>query len=789
MTSYFTSEHFKLMNKWKGQKYDASNPEQKRVYEELKRAYIVTEEWANRVREKLFPLGSRVEIRKRPTNQANNFFEYTWAKIYPRLDSPKELAYTVGIDSSIGFVIKIDTVGLDDTSPLRKTYLNLRNPPNDQSPFYAFLSVEEGLKKSLAELVDWSVSTIQNFKMNYETVAEKLGLIEQLDDLSILKHFDGKQEFKEFRETWSTETTVLFCRLARAVHSAGLDWWHANKQTQIQFGRKEPGNLRASGVLGILRGSRKWTITITLTQGIGHAPKMYRGLLREDVIAWIESPSESGGKALNDWMPITPVRSGYWPDELQEEPANPEDESEDSGNIEVPMSTSRAPFNRIYYGPPGTGKTYELQRLLDHDYTQKNPTLSETEWTEQKIAELIQDLTWWEVLATALYDLGGRAGVNELKAHPYVQALISRKKRTQNVAQTIWGSLQNHAPEDSKTVKAKNRIAPYIFDKTESSEWFFVGDWKEECSELLSKVDAIKKGPQGSSETIRRYEFVTFHQSFGYEEFVEGLRPVLDGESDELAYEIRWGAFLRLCDRARENPGHQYAMVIDEINRGNISKIFGELITLIEVDKREGAKYPVSVTLPYSGESFSVPANVDLIGTMNTADRSLALVDTALRRRFEFVEYMPNPGVLNGILVIKNGIEINIEQLLETLNRRIEALYDRDHTIGHAYFTPLLDTDSSAHFETFKAIFKNKIFPLLEEYFFEDWQKIRLVLGDNQKQKQYQFVQEISREEDLAALFGQEHELDQYAVRSRYQLNTENLNEPKSYLGIYAPTE
>src|SRR5690349_18094249 len=122
MTEYFTSDHFKLLNKWKGQKRDESNPEQKRAYDELKQAYEVTEAWAKQLQKKYFPLG-RVEIRKRPTNQANNFAAYTWAKIYPSTDAPEALAYTVGIGAEDGFVVKIDTVGLDETNATRKAYL------------------------------------------------------------------------------------------------------------------------------------------------------------------------------------------------------------------------------------------------------------------------------------------------------------------------------------------------------------------------------------------------------------------------------------------------------------------------------------------------------------------------------------------------------------------------------------------------------------------------------------------------------------------------------------------
>lgn len=444
------------------------------------------------------------------------------------------------------------------------------------------------------------------------------------------------------------------------------------------------------------------------------------------------------------------------------------------------------PINRIYYGPPGTGKTYALQQLLLKEYTQHADTLSQTEYEVQIIAEQIAPLAWWEAIAAALYEIGGKARVEQLLEHRFIKAVAAVKSRNTSVRPTLWGALQHHTVKDSKTVKAEQRSAPYIFEKVENSVWTFAGDWKEECVDLIAIVNRLKEGVHDHTNPIKRYSFVTFHQSYGYEEFVEGLRPLLDESTDRIGYEIRKGAFVHLCEHARLDPSHQYAMVIDEINRGNISKIFGELITLIEVDKREGAKHAITVTLPYSQTPFSVPANVNIIGTMNTADRSLALLDTALRRRFEFVEIVPDLSVLDGLIVANEGVDIDMARLLGVMNKRIEALYDRDHMVGHAYFTDLKDVPSLERFDKLKAIFRNKIIPLLEEYFFEDWQKIRLVLGDNQKPDgQHQFIQEISREEDLATLFGRDHELEQYSLRSRYQLNVNGLDQVMAYCGIY----
>lgn len=411
-------------------------------------------------------------------------------------------------------------------------------------------------------------------------------------------------------------------------------------------------------------------------------------------------------------------------------------------------------------------------------------------------------------------------------------------------------------------------------------------------------LDEVKQMPY--DKVMQRYHelrekgqiaFTTFHQSYGYEDFIEGIRPmVTDGvEQDEtnIIYKIESGVFKAFCDSVHEakdaktqfsdaweamvesiqnnadkpyiftrktgntfnatlvapdrlrvvwnggtyndltegrayeqwlgkydrsqltggnkwvydaiqavidelitkfnlpikptEPGSQNRVfIIDEINRGNISKIFGELITLIEPSKRSGEKESISVRLPYSHTDFSVPNNVYLLGTMNTADRSIALLDTALRRRFVFKEMMPKPELLDGLII--KGIEVS--KMLERMNQRIEVLYDREHTIGHAYFMPLREKDDEEErFKMLAEIFRDRIFPLLQEYFYDDYEKIRLVLGDNKTNDDAEmFIVCNQQTADIANLFGNT-DMDFSDCRT-YKLNPDAFTNIAAYKKI-----
>lgn len=460
--------------------------------------------------------------------------------------------------------------------------------------------------------------------------------------------------------------------------------------------------------------------------------------------------------------------------------------------------------NTILYGPPGTGKTYNtvvyavaiIENKLLADV--KNESYSDVleRYNAYKADGLVEFTTFHQSYGYEEFIEGIKPVMdNTDDEQTDIQYQISsglfksfcdkagrpilRQAKVDiglNNAPTIWKvSLEGTGDNPTRTECMNNghiRVGYDSYGKDITSETNFVDGGKNVVNAFISKMkigDIVLSCY--SSTTIDAIGVVTgdyeWHDEYEHYKRLRKVNWVVKGIKEDIT-EINGGSTLTLSSVyklnialadvmdiiAREAPAttkvedkkKNYVFVIDEINRGNISKIFGELITLIESSKRIGQPEGMRAKLPYSQQLFGVPDNVYIIGTMNTADRSIATIDTALRRRFRFKEMMPDADVLKGISVE----DISVSEMLARMNKRISVLYDREHTIGHAYFIPLRDNPT---IEQLAEIFENAIVPLLQEYFYEDYEKIRLVLGDNNKDnKEEQFI--VAVENDYNELFG-----------------------------------
>ena len=410
------------------------------------------------------------------------------------------------------------------------------------------------------------------------------------------------------------------------------------------------------------------------------------------------------------------------------------------------------PINQILYGPPGTGKTYhtinKAIEIIDNEFFHKHkePTSENRVALKNKFDQLRE--SGQIVFTTFHQSFGYEEFVEGIKA----------STTSNGIEYNIESGIFKLLCEKANTTRNTN------FE--ERIEWL-----KKECSEAEGKSIRINTFTvtYRDGKTFRIRPDNSNNKEADYPASIENIKKMYEGALRKEVYNPTYvvGILDHLYkndlikyDDAKNENNKNYVLIVDEINRGNISKIFGELITLIEPSKRIGADEEIRVKLPYSGDSeepFGVPSNLYIIGTMNTADRSIALMDTALRRRFHFEEMMPD---LKVVETLDNVDGINIKALLETINKRIEYLYDRDHTIGHAYFMSLKSIkDEAQKKDELDNIFRNKIIPLLQEYFYDDWEKIQMVLGDHPNQNAQdddKFIKNFKSEENV--LFGFNHE-------------------------------
>jgi len=434
-------------------------------------------------------------------------------------------------------------------------------------------------------------------------------------------------------------------------------------------------------------------------------------------------------------------------------------------NPPKPPEISLPSKNVILYGPPGTGKTYTLRNEYMKRFTEEVAALSQEDFA----VELVTDLAWWQVITIVMMDLK-EAKVSRILEHPLMQARIRRANhRTPRAA--IWGHLQMHTKTGCDNVRYTRRYEPLLFWKDDKSVWSIDEELAaEEVPELVEMLERYKGYTTAQGAVVERFAFTTFHQSFSYEDFVEGIKPVMSEDvADALAYEVKPGIFKTMVQKAMSDPYHDYALLIDEISRGNVASIFGELIALIEDDKRQGAPNELRAQLPYSREEFVVPANLYIIGAMNTADRSVEALDTALRRRFTFIQTPPNPGLIQQ----PTGLDVNLQALLTTMNARIEKIMDKDHCIGHSYFMGI--AQQANPLEKLRKVFAQKILPLLEEYFYGDPAKIGMVLG-----KRF-----VKRDDVSITLLEGDWEIEDFADRRVYSIIDPMTLQEEDFRTIY----
>ena len=474
-------------------------------------------------------------------------------------------------------------------------------------------------------------------------------------------------------------------------------------------------------------------------------------------------------------------------------------------------NTMQHPLNTILYGPPGTGKTYDTVNYAVAVIEGKSVEVVKNEnhkevknrfdkYRKEKQIEMVtfhQNYAYEDFIEgiRPVLDEEGEEDVRYELRKGIFREISDRATKNMEKSALVAKNIEKDEPR-SETWGLDELLRAFaisVQDETETGEEFKLSYDDDRSSSTIKKVswdknNDFKSFHIGGSVTSANYILSkTLIKKF-YKRFCEGeikvQTDIRDPHENPNKYYAKATYLLPLFKRMREFHDHwipeprsseeeegvkNYVLIIDEINRGNIAKIFGELITLIEDSRRLGRSEATKVTLPYSGKFFGVPDNLYIIGTMNTADRSIALLDTALRRRFEFQEMMPDPSHQE----IETDIDrVNLQELLDKMNERIRVLLDREHQIGHTYFLGVKDMDA------LKQAFQNKIIPLLQEYFYDSWEKIDLVLNQNGFINAKDIGSDLFKKSDLI----DEQRKIYYEILSE---DDERWKKPESYESIY----
>lgn len=690
--------------------------------------------------------------------------------------------------------------------------------------------------------------------MDLQNSQSEKSLLESFEQFPWIKRCLAYESFNSFLNKRNINLPALNDAI-RVISESSLrfDFYHVNHiRSALRFGHKEIGN-QTGKVAGQFEVFEK-NLIVRFPKRYGRE-KSIKIKLADDLNLNARRLTEELNNLTTFFKTNSLIGEGHWPRDYDEE-VSVDEIYKNNTRTNVMNGTA---LNQILYGPPGTGKTYytieAAVKAAHPEFTWKSRKDLKMRYDELINAKRIRFVTFHqsygyeEFVEGISADTDEKHGISYNKQNGIFKQICSDASNaaievndTFNLKGKVWKlSIGGAHSNPNKTYCLENNLG--------AIGWAHTGDLSEEglndyheglgknakntleyfsntaevgelvlCINSKTSIEAVgvitgdyQYQEQGlPSDNDYRHHLpikwlakginVDFKELNGNTSFnlstfypLRRLTPAKVFEHLE-----KNGVEIAEYKKKQSNEVDNYVLIIDEINRGNISKIFGELITLIEESKRIGNEEEIKLTLPVTGDEFGVPNNVYIIGTMNTADRSLAMMDTALRRRFDFVEMMPDYQALrdeaNAPYVIKiDEKEIDLVALLSTLNKRITALYDREHQLGHAFLMPVVKHVTDNHYSSavteLKNCFQNKIIPLLAEYFFEDWEKIRLVLGDNQKEQSsrtYQLIEHTSA--DFESLFGNNHDLgDGEKVQSFELISYDNeiWDEALTYIGMY----
>lgn len=424
----------------------------------------------------------------------------------------------------------------------------------------------------------------------------------------------------------------------------------------------------------------------------------------------------------------------------------------------------KTPLNQILYGPPGTGKTYHTINKALSIIESKSEVALENEQRDELLKRFNDYVDSGQIVFTTFHQsMTYEDFIEGIKPVPPIEGDTFVKYE---VRRGIFREICEAASQSKGSSNFDEAYLKFIDDISQDDDFELQTPKQKKPFRVRinsnKTVVAIPQTEKGTEMGITKEMF----REYVLNDVIKDWKPYTTALGDY--FKKNYDVKVEQLDNRHKN----YVLIVDEINRGNVSQIFGELITLLEESKREQGEEPLTVTLPYSQKRFSVPSNLYIIGTMNTADRSVEALDAALRRRFSFTEMLPDASLIAKKGKLKDGIldedpnyKINLVRLLETINLRIEKLVDRDHQIGHSYFLSVED------WETLRQAFYKCLIPLLQEYFFGDYGKIALVLGKG-------FVEPKEDPKSGTSFFADVPEgYEDLAERKVYKIKVYNANE------------